>query len=137
MRTDTEKAMETIEWRESWTEEVTDNGVRVLALGPAFTPTVAERLAERISALAASGEDAFVIDLVEVQAMDPRAMASVIGVSRALRSAGSRVSVVFDPLLQLFCAEGLEDLYDVAVTREDAVAGIARRDPAASSQHSS
>jgi hypothetical protein len=106
-------------------------------VGPAFTPTVGERLAQRISALAAAGEDAFVIDLVEVEAMDPRAMASIIGVSRALRSAGRRVSVVFDPLLQLFCAEGLEDLYDVAVTREDAVAAIARRDPAGSSHHSS
>ena len=128
--------MQTIGWAPWWTEEVTDDRVRVVAVGAAFTPTVGERLAHRIRLLAAAGDDAFVIDLVEVQAMDPRAMAALIGVARELRPAGGRVSVVFDPLLQVFCAEGLEDLYDVAVTRDDAVAGIVRRNPATSSERS-
>jgi hypothetical protein len=75
-----------------------------------------------------------VIELVEAHAMDPQAMAALIGVARELRPAGGRVSVVFDPLLQGFCAEGLEDLYDAAVTRDDAVAWIVRRDPATSSE---
>ena len=77
------------------------------------------------------------IDLVAVEEMDPRAMLPLLRASRELRRLGGRVSVVFDPLLQVSAVKGLEDLYDVAVTRGDAVAGIARRDPAGPSGRAS
>jgi hypothetical protein len=123
--------MAPIVWGMHWTEELADGGVRVFAVSGEFTPAVSERLARRMSALAEAGEDAFVIDLVGVEAMDPRAMLPLLRAARELRSVGGRVTVVFDPLLQVFAVEGLEDLHDVAVTREDAVAGLARHDTAA------
>jgi hypothetical protein len=131
-----EKAMRTINWGPASTEESFDDGVRVLAIGGEFTPAAGEQLAKHILGLAKAGEDAFVIDLVTVEAMDPRSMVPVLRAARELESVDGRISVVFDPLLQVFAAEGLEDLYDVAVTREDAVAGIRRRDPARSNGRS-
>jgi hypothetical protein len=127
-----EKLMRTINWGPAWTEESSEDGVRVLAVGGEFTPAAGERLAEHVLGLAEAGEDAFVIDLVAVEAMDPRAMVPILRAARELQSVAGRISVVFDPLLQVFAAEGLEDLYEVAVTREDALAGIRRRDPARS-----
>jgi hypothetical protein len=123
--------MAPIVWGMHWTEELADGGVRVFAVSGEFTPAVSERLARRMSALAEAGEDAFVIDLVGAEPMDPRAMPPLLCAARELRPTGGRVSVVFDPLLQVFAVEGLEDLHDVAVTREDAIAGLARHDPAA------
>ncbi len=127
---DMEKAMRTIDWGAAWTDEFLEDGVRVLAVGGDFSPAAGERLAAHIRGLAEAGEDAFVVDLVAVEAMDPRAMLPLLSAARELKSVDCRISVVFDPLLQVFAVEGLEDLYDVAVTREDAVAVIARRDPA-------
>lgn len=124
--------MSTIDRGPAWTEELSEDGVRVIAVGSEFSPTIGERLAEHILGLAEAGEDAFVVDLVAVQAMDPRAILPLLSAARELRSGEGRVAVVFDPLLQVFAVEGLEDLYDVAVTREDAVARITRRDPAKS-----
>ena len=74
-------------------------------------------------------------DLVAVVAMDPRTMIPLLRASRQVHSDGGRISAVFDPLLQLFAVEGLEDLFDVAVTREDAVAGIAQRGSAEACEH--
>jgi hypothetical protein len=118
-----------IVWGMGWTEELAEGDVRVLAVSGAFTPAVADRLARRIVALAETAGDAFVIDLVAVERMDPRAMLPLLRTARELQPPGTRISVVFDSLLQVFAVQGLEDLYDVAVTREDAIAGLARREP--------
>jgi anti-anti-sigma regulatory factor len=117
-------SMRTINGAPAWTEEPADHGVRVLAVHGQFTQPVGERLARRVLGLVATGERAFVVDLAAVGAMDAQAMIPVLRAAREVRSAGGRISVVFDPLLQVFAVNGLEDLFDVAVTREDAVAGI-------------
>jgi anti-anti-sigma regulatory factor len=132
---DMEAAMRTINGGPGWTEELADHGVRVLAVRGQFTQAVGERMAQRLLGLASAGGRDFVVDLVAVVAMDPQAMIPLLRASRQVRSDGGRISVVFDPLLQVFAVEGLEDLFDVAVTREDAVAGIAQRGSAEACEH--
>lgn len=119
--------MRTINGEPAWTEEPAGHGVRVLAVRGQFTQPVGERLARRVLGLAATGEHAFVVDLAAVEAMDAQAMTPLLLAAREVRSGGGRISVVFDPLLQVFAVDGLEDLFDVAVTREEAVAGIMRQ----------
>jgi ABC-type transporter Mla MlaB component len=118
--------MQTINGEPAWTEETADDGVNVFAVHGELTRAVAERLARRVLGLASSGEHAFVVDLAAVGAMDARAMIPLLRAARVVHPDGGRVSVVFDPLLQVFAVDGLEALFDVAVTREDAVAGIAQ-----------
>jgi anti-anti-sigma regulatory factor len=119
--------MQAINGEAAWTEEPADHGVNVFAVRGELTRAIGERLARRVLALASSGEHAFVVDLAAVGAMDARAMIPLLRAARVVRPGGGRISVVFDPLLQVFAVDGLEDLFDVAVTREDAVAGIAQR----------
>lgn len=100
-----------------WTEEPAAEGVALLGLHREVNPPKGERLAQRILELAAAGGRAFI---------DPRAMTPLLRAARRLRPEGVRVSVVFDTLLTVFTVEGLDELYDVAVTREDALARISR-----------
>jgi len=109
-----------------WTEEPAAEGVALLGLHREVNPPKGERLAQRILELAAAGGRAFIVDLSAVDALDPRAMTPLLRAARRLRPEGVRVSVVFDTLLTVFTVEGLNELYDVAVTREDALARISR-----------
>ena len=119
--------MQTINGEPAWTEEPADHGVNVFAVRGELTQAIGERLARRVLAFASRGEHAFVVDLAAVGAMDARAMIPLLRAARVVHPDGGRVSVVFDPLLQVFAVDGLEALFDLAVTREDAVAGIAQR----------
>jgi len=101
-------------------------GVDVLVVDGSFDPAVGLRVARRILALADEGRRAFVVDL-SAATVDPRAMIPLVRVARQLERSGVRISVVFDSLLAVFTAPGLEALYDVAVTREDAIDRVLRQ----------
>jgi anti-anti-sigma regulatory factor len=98
--------------------------VEVLGVAGLFDRIEAEQVRDRIIALAARGQRRFVVDLANVEAMAPQAMTPLLQAARRLQPDDGRVSVVFDPFLTVFAAEGLEDLFDVAVTREDALRRI-------------
>lgn len=101
-----------------------ESEVEVLAVSGVFDRIQAGQLRDRIVALAHSGGRRFVVDLSRVEVMTPEMISPLREAARRLEPVGGRVSIVFDPLLTVFAAEGLEDLYDVAVTREDAVRRI-------------
>jgi hypothetical protein len=83
-------------------------------------------VAQRILDLTRYGRRAFVIDLAGADDVDPNARMPVFTVCAQLEPDGGRISVVMDSRLAVFAASGREALYDVAVTREDAVARILR-----------
>ena len=92
----------------------------------AFDEPAARRVAERILDLAGRGRRAFVIDLEGADDVEPRALTRIFSTCAQLEPDGGRISVVMDARLTVFGVEGREALYDVAVTRDDAVARILR-----------
>jgi anti-anti-sigma factor len=106
------------------TEEAREAGVEVLTVGGAFDGIEAESLRDLITELAGQGERRFVVDLSHVTAMAPEAMAPLLDAASRIEGNDGRVSVIFDPFLTVFAADGLDALFDVAVTREDALRRI-------------
>lgn len=51
----------------------------------------------------------------------------MVEAARRLQASGVRISVVFDSLLQVFRTPGIEELFDVAVTAQDALERLSRR----------
>jgi len=100
--------------------------VDVFAVRGVFDEPAGRRVAQRIHDLARQGRHAFVIDLAGADDVDPSALAPVFSVCAELEPDGGRISVVMDSRLAVFGASGREALYDVAVTRQDAVARIFR-----------
>lgn len=109
-----------------WSETSVATGIRLLTVPGPLDQCVAQSLARRIIDLAHGGWRDFVLDLSAAQEPSPNAMDPLVWVARALGSRDVRVSVVFDPALIVFQAPGLDALFDVAVTREDAVDRLAR-----------
>lgn len=108
----------------SRTEELRDQDVDVFAVDGPFDGFEAQRVGDRIAALAARGERRFIVDLSNVTAMTPAAMAPLVDAARSIDVDDARISVIFDSSLTVFAADGLDALFDVAVTREDALTRI-------------
>jgi hypothetical protein len=98
--------------------------VDVFGVRGVFDEAAGTRVAQRIHDLARQGRHAFVIDLASADDVDPSALTPVFSVCAELEPDGGRISVVMDSRLAVFEASGREALYDVAVTRQDAVARI-------------
>lgn len=109
----------------TWTEHTAPAALLLRVRDP-FAAVEGERLAQRIVGLAGQGQDAFVVDLSGLLAASPEAMAPVVDAARRLHAAGVRISVVFDSLLQVCCTPGIEELFDVAVTAQDALERLSR-----------
>jgi len=105
-----------------WSEKTNALGIHVFTVGPRLRIFGAERLAGRIMQLASEGGRDFIVDLSPTEDVDVRALAPLVGVAGELRERHGRLSIVLDPLLVIFQAEGLERLFEVAVTEEAAVA---------------
>lgn len=113
----------------AWTEYPA-TPARVLQVRPVFDAGAGERLVQRIVELAASGQQAIVVDLSGIEAVGADAIAPLVAAARRLDARGVRISVVFDSLLQLFAMPGIDAFFDVEVTAQDAVARLARREAA-------
>ena len=106
-----------------------DDGARevdVFAVRGVFYEAAGSRVAQRIHDLARQGRHAFVIDLATADDVDPSALTPVFSECAELEADSGRISVVMDSRLAVFVASGREALYDIAVTRQDAVARIFR-----------
>ena len=109
------------------TYSVQDSAGIVFALrGPLDVPA-GRCLARRIVELAEQGSRDFVIDLSTAEAVDPSAMESLVPICVDLESSRVRVSVVLASALAIFAADGRDAFFDVAVTREAAVARLSRQ----------
>jgi hypothetical protein len=67
------------------------------------------------------------VDLSTAEAVDPSAMTPLVRICVDLESSGVRVSVVLDSALAIFAVDGRDAFFDVAVTRQDAVARLSRQ----------
>ena len=106
----------------AWSEKANALGIHVFTVGPRLRMFGAEQLAGRIMQLASEGSRNFIVDLSPTEDVDVRALAPLVGVAGELGERHGRLSIVLDPLLVIFQAEGLERLFEVAVTEEAAVA---------------
>jgi anti-anti-sigma factor len=105
-------------------EEIHEAGAEVLVAFGEFDHERAIAIEQRIAELAARGVHRFVVDLSHVDAIAPEAVAPLLEAARRREPENGRVSVVFDPFLTVFAVDGLDDLFDVAVTRDDALRRI-------------
>lgn len=97
----------------------------VLEIGGEIDVYTAPRLRERLIEMVGAGEKRVVVDLRRVEFLDSTGLGVLVGAHRRLRASNGSLSLVCpdERLLKIFRITGLDSVFDIHKTVEDATGG--------------
>lgn len=106
-------------------ESVAD--VSVLSVRGEVDVYSAPTLRDNLTELREAGAEAVVVDLTEVAFLDSTGLGALIGARTEAESSGGRLAIVCtnDRILKLFTITGLDSVFSIYPSIDEAVAGVA------------
>jgi anti-sigma B factor antagonist len=97
----------------------------VLEIGGEVDVYTAPRLRERLVDAVGAGDAHIVVDLVKVDFLDSTGLGVLVGAHRRLKAGGGSLNLVcaHERLLKIFRITGLDTVFDIHSSVEDAIAG--------------
>lgn len=101
----------------------------VLEIGGEIDVYTAPRLRERLIEMIGAGEKQVVVDLGRVEFLDSTGLGVLVGAHRRLRAGAGSLSLVcpHERLLKIFRITGLDSVFDIHGSVEDATSGGSAR----------
>ena len=100
----------------------------VLEIGGEIDVYTAPRLRERLIDMVGSGEKNVIVDLGRVEFLDSTGLGVLVGAHRRLRATGGSLRLVcpHERLLKIFRITGLDSVFEIHSSVEDAAGGTAQ-----------
>jgi anti-sigma B factor antagonist len=97
----------------------------VLEIGGEVDVYTAPQVRERLVEVVGAGDTRVVVDLARVDFLDSTGLGVLVGAHRRLRAAGGSLTLVcsHERLLKIFRITGLDTVFDIRSSVEDAVSG--------------